>query len=179
MTGCTDCVSDYGGCCKFVLSGGWKIILLPSEVRKMVAAAGGAGPWFDNSPLAEYQRQYYVSHFASTDPLWVRLIELWPAPTGIKSYCPFIASRGCTLPYREKPFLCQAFPLDFNVTTNSIFLPRETCCSMAERAESAEEILSYFGDEMEDLKRRFGAFRQEFQDSLAVLERGGAPSLKP
>lgn len=163
MSSCHECIATDGGCCSFIFADGWKIILLPTEVKRIVELIGKDPSGFiDTTPLTPAQREWYISRFGVEDPLWVRLVSLWTNPSGFKNSCPFIQAEGCRLSYQEKPFLCRIYPLDFNITDGHIFLPKETACPIGQNAGSTKEVLDYFGDDWEALQRSSKAFRQDF-----------------
>ena len=164
---CHDCVNATGGCCKSVFNEGWKIILLPQEV-KGISELTGKNPveFVDNSPLSPYQKEWYATRPELQDKLWARLFSRWDNPPGLKGGCPFLTKQGCLLPYQSKPFICQVFPLSFNITENEIFQPYETNCPVGKKAASAKDVLDYFNDDWVSLQRRFKMFRQECLDLL-------------
>ena len=78
--------------------------------------------------------------------------------------------RLLSLPYHVKPFLCQAYPLDFNIAAGTIFVPEETDCPMLQSSRSLHEVLACFGDDWDNLQSRFEAFRQDFISLLNTLD---------
>ena len=170
MVGCHDCIATNGGCCNTIFTDDWKIILLPTEVKRISKLTGKAPSEFiDTSPLAPSQLRWYVSRYAVEDPLWVRLVSHWTHPAGLKNTCPFLVPNGCSFPYQDKPFLCQVYPLDFNITWGNIFLPKETSCPVGQSATSIKEVLAYFRDDWEGLQRRFRVFRRHFVSLLRTI----------
>ncbi len=182
---CRTCIPKTDGCCKFPFHDGFKLILLPSEVARAAARLGKAPEEFiDTSPLSPYEREWFVTGPDRQDKLWARLFELWQQPTGVTgSVCPFVTDSGCALPYTEKPFICQAYPLDFNITTGALYQPTDTDCMLCEQAKSVDEILTVFNDNWESLQQRFKAYRRECLALLNSLEglklRACAPADKP
>ncbi len=168
MAGCIDCISVNGGCCKVVLENGWKIFLLPSEIERISEITGKSPAEFvDTSPVCSSQLEWYESRFAQEDSLWVRLVSGWKQPTGISGKCPFLGEEGCTLPYDKKPFICQIFPLDFNLTSGQLYMSEDSNCPVMDDYHSMQGVLTYFNDGREAIELRYKAFRQ---DCLALLE---------
>jgi Fe-S-cluster containining protein len=160
MVSCHDCIVTSGGCCNTAFTDRWKIILLPNEVKRISKLTGkDPSEFVDTSPLAPSQLRWYVCQYAVEDPLWVQLVSLWGHPVGLKNSCPFLTCEGCSLPYQDKPFLCQVYPLDFNITRGDIFLPKDTSCPVGQSASAEEKVPAYFGDDWEGLQRRFRLFR--------------------
>jgi Fe-S-cluster containining protein len=175
MSGCPDCVAASAGCCKTVFLDDWKIILLPREIKRIAELTGKDPSQFvDSGPLSRSQLRWYVSRYTQEDPIWVKVVSQWKAATGLKASCPFLNSNGCTLPYRDKPFLCRVYPLDFNITQGTIFLSRETGCPVGQQASSVAEVLDYFRDDWESLKQHFMVFRQDFFLLLEMISCGVA-----
>ncbi len=168
---CRHCIKEYGGCCKFVFHDDFKLILLPSEVRRIASLSGKeAEEFIDAAPLSPYQREWFVTGPDRHDKLWSRLFHLWGQPTGFKGPCPFLTERGCPFQYRDKPFICQAYPLDFNITSDQLFRPTDSDCMVCERAKSDAELVSYFNDDWEGLRKRFRSFRRECIEMLNKFE---------
>ena len=169
--GCYECVAIGKCCCTSCFADGWKIIILPGELKRISElTAKVSSEFIDTSPLSPSQLKWYVSKGSLEDPLWARLFSIWNNPTGLKDSCPFLQSEGCSLPYEDKPFLCRIFPLSFNISEEMIFLPKETertYCLLAQNAVSIEKVLSYFEDDWERLQKRFKVFRYDF---LCLLE---------
>lgn len=166
---CRACIAS-DGCCVFPLFDGWKIILLPTEVQRIAAFTGkDPSEFIDTTPLPLSQREDYL-RLSVEDPLWSRLVSIWTQPSGFKNNCPFLQTEGCSLPYQVKPFLCQIYPLDFNITEGTIFLPEETDCLLLQRGSSIEEVLAHFNDDWENLQHRFEAFRSDVVSMLNILE---------
>lgn len=167
---CHVCIASDGGCCVFPLSYGWKIILLPTEVPLLLEYTSKAPSEFiDTTPLPLAQQEDY-NQIDAKDPLWSRLFSLWTQPSGFKNNCPFVHTEGCSLPYQVKPFLCRVYPLDFNITDGTIFLPVETDCLLLKSVGSINSVLACFDDDWESLQCRFDTFRSDFLSLLHVLE---------
>lgn len=172
MATCRDCISTGGGCCVGVFEDGWKLVLLPSEVKKISAITGKAPSEFaDMSPLSARQLDWYTNGFAGEDPLWARLFQLWKRPSAIRSKCPFLTPSGCSLPYDSKPFLCRIYPLGFNITTNKFYYPPETDCIVERDLHSASEVLDHFHDDESHLGKSFQTFRRQCLELLEKHER--------
>jgi hypothetical protein len=170
---CGVCISVTGGCCQFALYDGWKIFVFPAEAERIAGFTGRKTDEFvDTSPLVESQRAYFAEN-SHEDPLWARLFSIWDRPGGFKGKCPFLQKDGCPLPYRIKPFICQMFPLDFNITANSIDFRDDLECLIPLIADSKERITGCFGDHCERLDERFATFRNEFIQLLDSLEEKG------
>ena len=168
---CKECIASSGGCCISVFDDGWKIVLLPSEIKRISLVTRKEPTEFvDVSPLAPVQRDWYASRYAIEDPLWTRLFSLWSRPCGIKSFCPFLSEEGCHLSYEAKPFLCRIYPLGFNITTGHICHAQETDCPAGKAGKTIEEVIAYFDDNKASLERGFQGFRQEVLYWLNVLE---------
>ena len=163
MFTCKECIDRDGGCCVYVLAGGWKIILLPSEIERIAAVSGKAPSEFvDVSPLDPEQIEIYTSRQAAEeDPLWARLFSLWRQPSGIAHACPFLGSDDCTLPYQSKPFICRVFPLNFSISEGRLQRLTESHCSMEQEMTSVQQVLEYFHDDVSKLNGAFDEFRQE------------------
>lgn len=144
--------------------------MLPAEVQRIAEFTGkDPSEFIDTAPLTVSQLEDCLA-FSTEDPLWARLFSLWTHPGGFKNSCPFVKAEGCSLPYQVKPFLCQAYPLDFNITAGTIFVPEKTDCPMVQSGKSLHEVLACFGDEWENLKRRFESFRRDCISWLNALE---------
>lgn len=171
---CKICIPLLGGCCVFPMYDGWKILVFPGEARRIAEYTGMDIPEFlDISPLKESQKEYLTSGCAD-DPLWSRLISLWPEPGGLKGRCPFISKTGCLLPYHIKPFICQIFPLDFNITENTINFRYDMECILTHLIGTKDKITACFGDRYDHLEERFQTFRGEFIRLLETLEQKSA-----
>ena len=169
---CKQCIASSGGCCVSVFDAGWKIVLLPSEIKRIsLVTSKNPTEFVDVSPLASVQRDWYASRYATEDPLWARLFSLWSRPCGIRSFCPFLTEKGCCLSYEAKPFLCRIYPLRFNITTGHIYHSQETDCPAGKTGKTIEEVIAYFDDNKASLERGFQAFRQEVLHWLSVLDR--------
>jgi hypothetical protein len=172
LSACRVCITFDDGCCVFPLWDEWKIVLLPAEIRRISEFTGKAASEFiDITPLTLPQLEDYIDP-GKEDPLWARLFSLWTQPSGFKDKCPFVMAEGCSLPYHVKPFLCQAYPLDFNITAGTISVPEETDCHVLQSSGSLHEALACFGDDLYSLQRRFEEFRQDFILLLNTLDRG-------
>ena len=159
---CRVCIIFRGGCCVFPFLEGWKIILLPGEIQRISEFAGEDSSYFiDNSPLTQNQLEFYTKNTVE-DPLWAQLFSIWTKPTGLKGSCHFLNKEGCSLPYHIKPFLCQIYPLDFNITKGTLLLNGNMDCLLLQSVCSADEVPNRFDDEMNSLQLRFKAFRNEF-----------------
>lgn len=170
LSACRDCIKHSDGCCVYPFFDGWKIVLLPHEVRRISEYTGRPAQSFtDDSPLVLSQLEYYQEN-RNTDPQWSKLFDLWEKPTGLKGKCPFLVPQGCTLPYNKKPFLCQAYPLSFNITENTIFRDEDPDCLLIQAASSAGIVLDRFRDSHEDLSSRFEEYRSDFFDLLGSLQ---------
>jgi hypothetical protein len=168
---CTRCIATTRGCCVTPFEDGWKIVLLPDEVESIAALTARAPATFiDRTPLVPDQREYYLEGETS-DPLWASLFARWPRPTGFKGACPFLSCTGCTLPYDQKPFLCQVYPIEFNLTRGTLFLPaQEEECDVTTAARSPRDVTDCFGDNLESLQRRLDLFRQRALKLLKKLD---------
>ncbi|OGO15240.1 MAG: hypothetical protein A2Z02_04230 [Chloroflexi bacterium RBG_16_48_7] len=167
---CRDCITNSDGCCVYPFYGDWKIVLLPHEVSRISEFTGRVPATFaDDSPLVGSQLEYYRENRAA-DPQWSRLFELWGKPTGLKGKCPFLVPQGCTLPYEKKPFLCQAYPLTFNITENTIFREDDPDCLLIQAVASAGKVLDRFKDSKENLSSRFEEYRKDFFRLLGSLQ---------
>jgi Fe-S-cluster containining protein len=168
---CTRCIAVTKGCCVTPFEDGWKIVLLPDEVESIAARARREPATFiDETPLVPDQREYYVES-ETDDPLWASLFARWPRPTGFKGACPFLSRAGCTLAYEQKPFLCQVYPIEFNLTQGTLFLPavdEEESCDVTRAARTPRDVTDCFGDNLESLQRRLDMFRQR---ALRLLKR--------
>lgn len=179
MGTCRECIASSGGCCASVFIGGWKVILLPSEVARISRVTGKEPSEFvDNSALIPRQRDWYATGNIDEDPLWRYLLSLWTRPSGIKDFCPFLTPKGCSLACQSKPFACRVYPLHFNVTTGQIDLPKEMDCPACQGKKSVSEVLDYFGDDMGSLKAAFKAFRHECVSLIFMLERQYSLSMR-
>ena len=159
---CRVCRIFSRGCCVFPFLDGWKIILLPGEIQRISEFAGEDSSYFiDNSPLTQNQLEFYTKNTVE-DPLWAQLFSIWTKPTGLKGSCHFLNKEGCSLPYHIKPFLCQIYPLDFNITKGTLLLNGNMDCLLLQSVCSADEVPNRFDDEMNSLQLRFKAFRNEF-----------------
>ncbi len=175
MAGCSDCISENGGCCHVVLENGWKILLFPDEIKRISEISGKSPAEFvDTSPVCSSQMEWYESRFAQEDPLWFRLVSEWKEPTGISGKCPFLSQEGCALPYDKKPFICQIYPLDFNLTSGKLYMPDDSNCPVMDDYHSMQGVLAYFNDDSEAIGRRHETFRQECLALLAGMEQVGA-----
>jgi Fe-S-cluster containining protein len=171
---CRVCIPVTGGCCVFALYDGWKIFVFPAEAQRIAEYTGKDIPEFlDTSPLVEGQRANLAEN-AEEDPLWSRLFSIWPEPGGFKGRCPFVQKDGCPLPYHVKPFICQMFPLDFNITANTINFRNDLECLVPQVAGSKAKITACFGDHCDHLDERFQAFRNDFISLLDTLEKQAA-----
>ena len=163
-------MANTGGCCNFSLIGGWKIILLPYEINRIAAVLQRTPSEFvDTSPLIPPQLQTYLSDYE--DSIWVRLFLIWHNPTGIKHPCPFLTSKGCSIPYESKPFICQAYPLTFHITAGILCCPNETSCPIGRNQPKIEEVVKHFGDNLQRLNEEFIVFRRELITLLNLLEK--------
>jgi Fe-S-cluster containining protein len=173
---CKECIASLGGCCVSVFDDGWKIVLLPSEIKRIsLVTSKNPTEFVDVSPLAPVQRDWYASRYAIEDPLWTRLFSFWSRPCGIKSFCPFLTEEGCRLSYEAKPFLCRIYPLGFNITTGYIYHAQETDCPAGKASKTIEEVIAYFDDNKASLERGFQGFRHEVLSWLNVLDRAVDP----
>lgn len=173
LSPCRVCIAVTGGCCIFPLCNEWKIVVLPSEAKRIAEYTGLAVDKFiDTSPLNSDQLEEYTSN-CDEDPLWARLFSVWEKPTGLKEKCPFLKPGGCTLPYRMKPFMCQMYPLNFNITSCAAHLSPELECLLIQRVNSMEKVLECFGDNSGHLHERLRVFRGEFTALLHELEGAG------
>lgn len=169
LSPCHLCIAD-DGCCVFPFYDGWKIVLLPSEVQRIAEYTGkDPSEFIDLTPLPLSQQEEY-NQYNANDLLWSRLFSLWAEPSGLINNCPFVKKEGCSLPYNIKPFLCQAYPLDFNITDSKIMIPAETDCELLKSMGSLDSVLTYFHDDWDSLNSRFEAFRQDFIALLNNLE---------
>ena len=167
---CRVCIILSGGCCVFPFLEGWKIILLPGEIQRIAEFTGEDPSHFiDNSPLTQNQLEFYTEN-AVEDPLWARLFSIWTKPAGLKGRCHFLKREGCSLPYHVKPFLCQTYPLDFNITKGTLLLNGGMNCLLLRSVRSVDEVPNRFDDDMNSLQLRFEAFRNEF---FSLLNRYG------
>ena len=165
---CRVCRIFSRGCCVFPFLDGWKIILLPGEIQRISEFAGEDPPHFiDNTPLTQNQLEFYTKNTVE-DPLWAQLFSTWTKPTGLKGRCSFLKREGCSLPYHIKPFLCQIYPLDFNITEGTLLLKGDMDCLLLQSVGSMDEVPNRFDDDMNSLQLRFKAFRDEF---LSLLTR--------
>lgn len=150
----------------------WKIVVLPAEAQAIAELVGREPASFiDETPLVPDQHEHYLDN-EPTDPLWSTLFARWPRPTGFKGKCPFLGANGCSLPYTHKPFLCQAYPLEFNLTESSLSLPPDeerAECDITVTARSPGDVTACFGDDLEALRQRLGVFRQRALDLLEEL----------
>ena len=170
MSTCRDCIATTNGCCNTVFADGWKVILLPNEVKRISRlTAKDPCEFVDTSPLPPSQLRWYISRYALEDPLWVRFVSIWRHPIGLKNGCVFLRPEGCSLPYQDKPFLCQVYPLDFNITRGNIFLSKETNCPVGQNAYSVTEVVAYFGDDWRRVQRRFRVFRRDLLSLLRTI----------
>lgn len=159
---CRVCIIFSGGCCVFPLIDGWKIVLLPSEVLRISEFAGEDPSYFvDNNPLTQNQLEFYTKD-NNEDPLWAQLFSTWTKPTGLKGRCKFLKKDGCSLPYHIKPFLCQIYPLDFNITESTVLWNGDMDCLLLQSVCSMDEVPNRFDDNLDSLQLRFTAFRNEF-----------------
>ena len=174
---CTRCIAATKGCCVTPFEDEWKIVLLPEEVESIAALARREPATFiDETPLVPDQREYYVES-ETDDPLWASLFARWERPTGFKGACPFLCSAGCTLPYEQKPFLCQVYPIEFNLTQGTLFLPaldEEESCDVTMGARSPRDVTDCFGDNLESLQQRLDLFRQRALMLLEKIEGAGS-----
>ena len=167
---CRDCISNSDGCCVYPFYDGWKIVLLPHEVQRISEFTGRAPETFaDDSPLVNGQLEYYREN-RKADPEWSQLFDRWKKPTGLKGKCPFLVPQGCTLPYNKKPFLCQAYPLTFNITANTIYREDDPDCLLIQAASCADHVLNRFKDSREELSSRFEEYRRDFYNLLESLQ---------
>lgn len=170
---CTKCIAATQGCCVTPFEDGWKIVLLPDEVASIAALTGRAPATFiDETPLVADQREYYLED-ETNDPVWASLFARWPKPTGFKGACPFLSRAGCTLPYDQKPFLCQAYPIEFNLTRRTLALSvlgEDDRCDVIAAARSPRDVTDCFGDNLESLQQRLGLFHQRALKLLDKLE---------
>ena len=167
---CRECINTLGGCCCFAFADGWKIVLTPSEIRRLSEVTHKAPEEFiDTSPLVPYQFEAFLS-CEEVDPLWARLFSLWLNPTGIKERCPFLLPCGCSFSYKTKPFVCRAYPLNFNLTAGEIFYDPNIACLVIQKIPSLEGILDYFEDRLESLSQAFKSYREELLLILKTLE---------
>lgn len=168
---CVRCIAATHGCCVTPFEDGWKIVLLPDEVASIAALTRRAPASFiDETALVPDQREYYLEG-ETNDPLWASLFARWPRPLGFKGACPFLSCAGCTLPYEQKPFLCQVYPIEFNLTHRTLFLPtldEDDSCDVTAAARSPRDVTDCFGDNLESLHRRLDLFRQR---ALKLLEK--------
>jgi len=137
-----------------------------------IAALSRRAPntFIDETPLTPEQREHYLEG-EKDDPLWASIFARWPAPTGFKGACPFLSRAGCSLPYDQKPFLCQVYPIEFNLTKGTLFIPGENddgSCDVTMAARSPRDVTDSFGDNLESLQRRLDLFRNR---ALKLLER--------
>jgi Fe-S-cluster containining protein len=166
---CRICIKQTGGCCVFPLESGWKIPILPSEVFRIAEYTGKEIPQFlDTTPLVKSQMDYYLGMH---DDIWARLFSIWQYPTGIKGRCHFLGRKGCMLPYNIKPFICQVFPLDFNITRNTIVINYSIECLLLQSLNSCEKVTEYFGDDFDALKHRYKVFMGDLILLLDHLEK--------
>ncbi|MBI2860760.1 MAG: hypothetical protein HYX91_04550 [Chloroflexi bacterium] len=180
MGTCPDCIAFSGGCCASIFAGGWKLLLLPSEVERISLLAGkDPAEFIDTSPMSLAQQKWYAAADADDDPVWVRLITAWDRPTGFVHHCPFLGVKGCSLPYPAKPFACRIYPLSFNLTTARIGLPEKTDCPVCQDRKSLAEVLEYFGDESGSLEATFKRFREEAISIIYMTEKVAAVSPSP
>jgi len=171
---CRVCIPVTGGCCVFALYDGWKIFVFPAEAQTISEYTGRKiSEFLDTSPLVESQRAY-LAESSEEDPLWSRLFSIWLEPGGFKGKCPFVQKEGCPLPYHIKPFICQMFPLDFNITRNTIEFRDDLECLVPQVADSKERITACFGDHCYSLDERFHAFRNDFIALLDTMEKQAA-----
>jgi Fe-S-cluster containining protein len=174
---CTRCIAATKGCCVTPFEDEWKIVLLPEEVESIAALARREPAAFiDETPLVPDQREYYVES-GTDDPLWATLFARWPRPTGFKGACPFLSRAGCTLAYEQKPFLCQVYPIEFNLTQGTLFLPaldEAESCDVTLAARSPRDVTDGFGDNLESLQRRLDLFRQRALKLLEKITGSGA-----
>lgn len=170
---CTECIAATHGCCVTPFEEGWKIVVLPDEIAAIAALTGREPSTFvDETALVPDQREYYLEG-ETTDPLWASLFARWPSPTGFKGACPFLSRHGCTLPYGSKPFLCQAYPIDFNLTHQTLALTtveEDDRCDVTAAARSPRDVTDCFGDDLASLHERLGLFRQRVLKLLEQLE---------
>jgi Fe-S-cluster containining protein len=167
---CKDCISHSDGCCVYPFYDGWKILLLPHEIARISKHTGKRPADFaDDSPLVNAQLEYYREN-RDADPHWSSLFDLWQKPTGLKGKCPFLVPQGCTLPYDKKPFLCQVYPLTFNMTDNSIYRDEDPDCLLIQATSSAGKVLDRFKDSDTGLSSRFEEYRRDFYDLLKSLQ---------
>jgi len=171
LSGCRECITQSGGCCEFIFGDGWKIPVFPEELKRISRFTGqDIASMMNTDPLSRSQRQWYARQ--KTDPLWNKLFLVWSHPTGFTKTCPFLRPDGCALPYQEKPFVCQAFPLDFNITEGKVFLGKDLDCPLGDNARSPEEIVTCFDDDWDSFMSRFNEFRQNFLTLLGELQAG-------
>lgn len=167
---CKLCIPLTGGCCNFALDHGWKIFVFPWEARRIAEYTGkDIAEFIDIGPLASEQLDYIRSDVVK-DPLWARLFSLWSNPPGFRLKCPFVSKDGCQLPYHIKPFICQIFPLDFNITHNKIVLRLDMGCFLPLVTRSTDEIALCFDDRRDNLNERFQSFRKELLQLLHSVE---------
>jgi Fe-S-cluster containining protein len=167
---CKDCIRHGDGCCVYPFYFGWKIVLLPHEIKRISEYTGKAPDSFvDHSPLVPSQLEYYRED--GNDPAWSRLFNLWERPTGLKNSCPFLTPAGCTLPYNTKPFLCQVYPLTFNISRAAVYQIEDPDCLLIQASSCADDVLKYFKDNDVSLGQRFEEYRADLENLSALLER--------
>lgn len=163
---CRVCRIISGGCCVFPFLDGWKIILLPGEIQRISEFVGeDPSSFVDNTPLTQDQLKFYIKD-SMEDPRWAQLFLTWTKPTGLTGRCHFLKKDGCSLPYHIKPFLCQIYPLDFNITEGTLLLNDDMDCILLQSVCSADEVPDRFDDDINSLQLRFTAFRNELLSLL-------------
>ncbi len=144
--------------------------MLPHEIKRISEFTGrDPGSFVDETPLVESQLEYYRDD-SGEDPVWSRLFQLWDSPTGLKGSCPFLTPQGCTLPYNTKPFLCQVYPLTFNISRAALNRVPDPDCLLIHASSCAGDVLRRFKDSHEDLSSRFEEYRRDFYDLLGSLK---------
>jgi GNAT superfamily N-acetyltransferase len=150
----------------------WKIVLLPSEIKRIAAVSSLPPSQFvDSTPLSAKQIGSYADDDAiQDDPMWARLFFNWKYPYGIKNNCPFLTSKGCHLPYRSKPFICRVHPLGFNLTTGTLYSYPDGTCPIAREQKSIEETAHCFHDNIASLEQALTTFRDECLSLIQTIE---------
>ena len=142
--------------------------MLPGEIRRISEFAGkDPSQFIDNTPLTRNQLEFYTNG-NNDDPAWAQLFSAWKRPSGLKGRCHFLTKQGCSLPYNIKPFLCQVYPLDFNITEGRLLLSNDMDCLLLKSVRSVAEVPDRFADDPGNLQIRFEAFRNEL---LSLLNR--------